>query len=413
MLNAFSMLASARDLPFCYGLNMAEKSHIISLIKEAEVYRAQGLSEESRKTYRQALRLIKNDAQLVQNDELIEAVHEKIHAVEREILEIDQVADFPEVSQEIQELIAKQFSFSRNKDIAAIEGAVALAKFGQYEKALAEFQKLIKKGHLININKSHVSAHFSTLIQELNDSYKRIRDQSVQLLRYAKDLSNSYNRMKEDDDLREKLSRYVGKNLIDRLMKSKGRFLFGNERREVTILFADIRSFTSISESMPAEEVVSMLNEFFSAMVDITFRNNGILDKFVGDQLMAVFGIVSSGSSTPYDDAIKAALKMQEATRKLMVLRTQRNKAVFQIGIGINTGEAVLGSVGSRNRMDYTVIGDCVNVAGRLQQLAKGGQIILGEQTYLKSRGPFRMKRRGAIKLKNKAESIKCYEVVL
>ena len=413
MLNAFSMLASARDLPFCYGLNMAEKSHIISLIKEAEVYRAQGLSEESRKTYRQALRLIKNDAQLVQNDELIEAVHEKIHAVEREILEIDQVADFPEVSQEIQELIAKQFSFSRNKDVAAIEGAVALAKFGQYEKALAEFQKLIKKGHLININKSHVSAHFSTLIQELSDSYKRIRDQSVQLLRYAKDLSNSYNRMKEDDDLREKLSRYVGKNLIDRLMKSKGRFLFGNERREVTILFADIRSFTSISESMPAEEVVSMLNEFFSAMVDITFRHNGILDKFVGDQLMAVFGNVSSGSSTPYDDAIRAALKMQEATRKLMVLRTQRNKAVFQIGIGINTGEAVLGSVGSRNRMDYTVIGDCVNVAGRLQQLAKGGQIILGEQTYLKSRGPFRMKRRGAIKLKNKAESIKCYEVVL
>ncbi len=395
-----------------YGLNMAEKSNIISLIKEAEVYRAQGLSAESRKTYRQALRLIKNDAQLAQNDELIESVQEKIHAVEREILEIDQAADFPEVSQEIQELIKKQFSFSRNRDIAAIEGAIALAKFGQYEEALAKFQELIKKGHLINISKSHVSAHFSTLIQELSDSYKRIRDQSIQLLRYAKDLSKSYNRMKEDDDLREKLSRYVGKNLIDRLMKSKGRFLFGNERREVTILFADIRSFTSISESMPAEEVVSMLNEFFSAMVDIIFRHNGILDKFVGDQLMAVFGIVSSGSSTPYDDAIRAALKMQDATRKLMVLRTQRNKAVFQIGIGINTGEAVLGSVGSRNRMDYTVIGDCVNVAGRLQQLAKGGQIILGEQTYLKSRGPFRMKRRGAIKLKNKAESIKCYEVV-
>jgi class 3 adenylate cyclase len=174
--------------------------------------------------------------------------------------------------------------------------------------------------------------------------------------------------MKEDDDLREKLSRYVGKNLIDRLMKSRS--LFGNERREDDS-FADIRSFTSISESMPAEEVVSMLNEFFSAMVDITFRHNGILDKFVGDQLMAVFGNVSSGSSTPYDDAIRAALKMQEATRKLMVLRTQRNKAVFQIGIGINTGEAVLGSVGSRNRMDYTVIGDCVNVAGGCSSLQR------------------------------------------
>ena len=393
-------------------MEIAEKTHIISLIKEAEVYRAQGLSAESRKTYRQALRLIKNDSQLAQNDELVESVQEKIRAVEREILEIDQAVDFPVASQEIQELIKRQFSFSRNKDIAAIEGAVALAKFGQYEKALAQFQNLIKKGHLLNISKSQVAAHFSTLIQELSDSYKRIRDQSVQLLRYAKDLSKSYNRMKEDDDLREKLSRYVGKNLIDRLMKSKGRFLFGNERREVTILFADIRSFTSISESMPAEEVVSMLNEFFSAMVDITFRHNGILDKFVGDQLMAVFGIVPSESSTPYDDAIRAALKMQDATRKLMVLRAQRKKTVFEIGIGINTGEAVLGSVGSRNRMDYTVIGDCVNVAGRLQQIAKGGQIIVGEQTYVKSRGPFRMKRRGTIKLKNKAESIKCYEVV-
>jgi adenylate cyclase len=413
MANTFSMLTPAGKFSSAtVGMEITEKTHIISLIKEAEVYRAQGLSAESRKTYRQALRLIKNDAQLAQNDELIESVQDKIHAVEREILEIDQAADFPEVSQEIQELIRKQFSFSRNRDIAAIEGAIALAKFGQYEEALARFQELIKKGHLINISKTHISAHFSTLIQELSDSYKRIRDQSIQLLRYAKDLSKSYNRMKEDDDLREKLSRYVGKNLIDRLMKSKGRFLFGNERKEVTILFADIRSFTSISESMPAEEVVSMLNEFFSAMVDIIFRHNGVLDKFVGDQLMAVFGIMPSGSSTPYDDAIRAALKMQDATRKLMVLRTQRKKAVFQIGIGINTGEAVLGSVGSKNRMDYTVIGDCVNVAGRLQQLAKGGQIILGEQTYLKSRGPFRMKRRGTIKLKNKAESIKCYEVV-
>jgi class 3 adenylate cyclase len=393
-------------------MDMAEKSQIIMLIKQAEVYRAQGLPADSRKTYRQALRLIKSHEQFSRNDQLIEAVQEKIHAVEREILEIEEVSDFPELSQEIQELIREQFSFSRNKDIAAIEGAVALAKFGQYEKALAEFQKLIRKGHLLNFNKSHVSAHFSTLVQELSESYKRIRAQSIQLLRYAKNLSNSYKKMKEDDELREKLSRYVGKNLIERLMKSRGRFLFGNERREVTILFADIRSFTSISESMQAEEVVSMLNEFFSAMVDITFRHNGILDKFVGDQLMAVFGIVSSVSSTPYDDAIRAAIKMQEATRKLMVLRAQRNKAVFQIGIGINTGEAVLGSVGSRNRMDYTVIGDCVNVAGRLQQLAKAGQIILGEQTYLKSKGQFRMKKRSSIKLKNKAKSIKCYEVV-
>jgi uncharacterized UPF0160 family protein len=133
MANTFSMLTPAGKFSSAtVGMEITEKTHIISLIKEAEVYRAQGLSAESRKTYRQALRLIKNDAQLAQNDELIESVQDKIHAVEREILEIDQAADFPEVSQEIQELIRKQFSFSRNRDIAAIEGAIALAKFGQY-----------------------------------------------------------------------------------------------------------------------------------------------------------------------------------------------------------------------------------------------------------------------------------------
>jgi class 3 adenylate cyclase len=393
-------------------MDMTEKSQIIMLIKQAEVYRAQGLPSDSRKTYRRALNLIRSHEQFSKNEQLIESVQEKIYAVEQEILEIEEVSDFPELSQEIQELIKKQFSFSGNKDIAAVEGAVALAKFGQYERALAEFQRLIRKGHLLNIDKSHVSEHFSTLVRELSESYERIREQSINLLRYAKNLSDSYRKMREDDELRDKLSRYVGKNLIERLMKSKGRFLFGSGRREVTVLFADIRSFTSISERMSAEEVVSMLNEFFSAMVDITFRHNGILDKFMGDQLMAVFGIVSSVSGTPCDDAIRAAIKMQEATRNLMVLRAQRNKPVFQVGIGINTGEAVLGSVGSRNRMDYTVIGDCVNVAGRLQQIAKGGQIILGEQTYLQSQGQFRIRRRGSIRLKNKATPIKCYEVL-
>jgi adenylate cyclase len=396
------------------GSEMAEKIDITSLIREAEVYRAQGLSEESRKTYLQVQGLIQSDEHYSKNEELIHAVSEKIKAVEKDLLESDQLADIPDLSQELQALISKLFSFSKNKEVAAIEGAAALAKFGQYETALEEFQKLIKKGTLINVDgkMGHVSAQFNAIIKELSESYKRVREQSALLLRYAKELSESYKKTKDEEELRDKLSRYVGKNLVDKLLESRGQQFFESERREVTVLFADIRSFTSLSEKLPAEEVLSMLNEYFGAMVDIIFKHDGILDKFVGDQLMAVFGILPSQGGPPYEEAIKAAIDMQDATRNLMALRSQRGKVTFEIGIGINTGEAIVGSVGSRNRMDYTVIGDCVNVAGRLQQFAKGREIIIGERTYLKTDGRFRAKKRGSAKLKNRAEPVKCYEVL-
>jgi class 3 adenylate cyclase len=298
--------------------------------------------------------------------------------------------------------------------MAAIEGAVALAKFGQYEKALEEFQRMIREGSRGDIQKEMIemSEQFNAIVKELSESYKSIREQSVQLFKYAKDLSDSYQKIRQEEELRERMSRYVGKNLVERLMQSKDGLLFENERKEVTILFADIRSFTKLSERMPAEEVVSMLNEFFTAMVDIIFKNSGTLDKFVGDQLMAVFGLVPTPKNTPYDNAIKAAVEMQHATEELMKVRRQRGLELFGIGIGIHTGTAIVGNVGSRNRMDYTVIGDCVNVAARLQQVAKGGEIIIGEETYSKRIATFRTKKRGGIKLKNKAESVNCYEIL-
>ncbi len=189
----------------------------------------------------------------------------------------------------------------------------------------------------------------------------------------------------------------------------KGRFL-ENERREVTILFADIRSFTSISERMAAEDVISMLNQFFGIMVDIVFDNNGILDKFVGDQLMAVFGLISPDSSA--QDAIKAAVKMQDATENLMNVRDQEGKETFEIGLGISTGKAIVGNVGSKNRMDYTVIGDTVNVAARLEQMSKGGEVVIGEKTFLQTQGHFRMQKRGEMLFKNKTEPVICYNML-
>jgi len=155
---------------------------------------------------------------------------------------------------------------------------------------------------------------------------------------------------------------------------------------------------------------VAMLNEFFNTMVEIIFRNQGVLDKFIGDQLMAVFGPLPSENDAAYD-AVKSAIEMQNATEALMNVRREQKKAVFEIGIGINSGPSILGNVGARNRMDYTVIGDSVNVAARLQQLAQGGEIIIGERTCGPIRDKFRMVKKDSVHFKHKKRPIQCYYV--
>jgi class 3 adenylate cyclase len=198
--------------------------------------------------------------------------------------------------------------------------------------------------------------------QHLKESNRFIKEQFEKLTIYAKDLSQSYKKSNEEEMLRKRLSRYVGENLVEKLINSNNGAFLENERKEATILFADIRSFTTIVEGMAAEDVVSMLNQFFGVMVDIIFKNNGVLDKFVGDQLMAVFGLLSSHNTVSYD-AIKVAIEMQNATEDLMKVRNKQGQITYEIGIGINTGNVIVGNVGSSNRMDYTVIGDTVNIA--------------------------------------------------
>jgi len=158
-----------------------------------------------------------------------------------------------------------------------------------------------------------IANHFNSVASKLQDTQSDIKEQSIQLMIYARDISQSYIRTKEGEELRDRLSRYVGEHLVEKLINSKNEVFIENERREVTILFADIRSFTTITERMAAEDVVSMLNQFFGTMVNIIFKNNGILDKFVGDELMAVFGLIPSENSAPHN-AIKAAIEMQDAT---------------------------------------------------------------------------------------------------
>ncbi len=255
-----------------------------------------------------------------------------------------------------------------------------------------------------------IAGHFNSIHKRLQKVNRELKKQSVQLMLYARDISLSHKKTKEEEELRYTLSRYVGDNLVEKLINSKNGVFLDNERKEVTILFADIRSFTTIAERMEAEEVVSMLNQFFGVMVDIIFRNNGTLDKFIGDELMAVFGLIPAENSASHD-AIQAAIEMQYATEDLMKARAKQGKEAFEIGIGVNTGSAIVGNVGSENRMDYTVVGDSVNVAARLEQVVKGGEIFIGDQTYRQTQGHFRIQKKGGISVKNKTEPIMCYEV--
>jgi class 3 adenylate cyclase len=256
-----------------------------------------------------------------------------------------------------------------------------------------------------------IANHFNTMLKKINDDNKIIKDQDIQLIVYARDISRYHKKTKEEEKLRNRLCRYVGVNLMEKLINSKSDVFFENERKEVTVLFADIRHFSSLAENMVVEEVVSMLNQFFGTVVDIIFRNNGILDKFLGDQLMAVFGAISSGNTAPYD-AIKASIEMQVATENLMKVRTKQDKETFEIGIGINTGTSILGNVGSKDRMDYTVIGNSVNIAATLQQIAGGGEIIIGEKTYRQIQDRFHIQKKGQIKVKYRTDPVIYYEVL-
>jgi class 3 adenylate cyclase len=162
---------------------------------------------------------------------------------------------------------------------------------------------------------------------------------------------------------------------------------------------------------MEAEKLVSILNQFLSLMTEVAFKNSGVLDKFIGDEIMAVFGLLPSNGNGA-EHAVTSALEMQEAAADLVRKRAQKGEEPFSVGIGINTGNAVVGNIGYEGRMDYTVIGDCVNVASCLQQATEGGQIFIGESTFHRVSDRFQMKKKEYLRIKNRTEPLICYEVL-
>ncbi len=228
-------------------------------------------------------------------------------------------------------------------------------------------------------------------------------------------LTRSFNEMaaslREKDAIKRAFTRYVAREVVTEILKDPDKIVLTGERREVTVLFCDVRGFTSISERLSPEQVVSLLNAFYTLMIDTTFKHDGTLDKFLGDGVMAVFGAPIFHADHTLR-ALRTALAMQAGIRELSARRAAEGKPPLKIGIGVNAGSAVAGNVGTEARMEYTVIGDSVNLASRLESYAKPGQILIAEHTYDIVKDAIEARSLGRLKVRGKEEELEVYEVL-
>jgi len=258
---------------------------------------------------------------------------------------------------------------------------------------LSNCVKEIEKGNLNIHAKLETSDEFGALSEKIDEMCKGLL---------------------ERERLKMSFARYVSKHILDKIIQTETPLKIEGERRKITVLFSDIRQFTQLAENLPPEEVVHLLNEYFEQMIEVIFSQNGTLDKFIGDGVMAEFG-------APLDDdeqeehAVVAAIRMQKALEKLCEKWAQENRPIIQMGIGIHTGEAVVGHIGSEKRIEYTAIGDTVNVAARLEQATKilKTPILLSETTYLQVKDKFPFKDLGSMALPGRKEQIKVYAIDL
>lgn len=228
-------------------------------------------------------------------------------------------------------------------------------------------------------------------------------------------LTSSFVRMgkglAEREKLKDAFGKFVNKEIAEKILK--GEIRLGGERKTAAIFFSDIRSFTAISEALEPEEVVEFLNQYMTRMVNCVNDSKGVVDKFIGDAIMAVWGTpVSYGNDT--ENAVNGALMMRESLKEFNVGRGDKKKPLIKIGCGINTGPVLAGQIGSQDKMEYTVIGDAVNLASRVESLNKpfGTDILISEDSYALVKDIFNVHPMEKIMVKGKAQPQQIYAVL-
>ena len=220
----------------------------------------------------------------------------------------------------------------------------------------------------------------------------------------------SVENVSEGARIKDTLRRYVSSNVVDMVLAEGHELVLGGKLCEVTVLFADIRGFTSLSEQLTPGQVVEMLNGYFDLIIDVVFRYNGTVDKIVGDEIMVLFG-----APFPLEDdterAVNCAMDMLATLEKLNVQRAEAGESPLRIGIGLNRGGVISGNIGSTRHMDYTVIGDAVNLASRLVDNATAGQILVTRSVADGLGASFGCRRIGEIKVKGKQKPVEVFEV--
>ena len=220
----------------------------------------------------------------------------------------------------------------------------------------------------------------------------------------------AHKRLAREEVARANYSRFMPEYVVQQLLENPDSFRLGGANQTITVLFADIRGFTAFSEHEKPEKVVGMLNHYFSAMTDIIFSHGGTLDKYIGDELMALFG-APTATANDAGNAVKAAVAMQ---KRLIGLNKELLDLGFwevAVGMGLHTGEATVGYIGSEKRSEYTAIGDTINIASRLQGNTAGGQILISEATAQAAGNIFPMIKREPLTVKNRLQPVELYEV--
>ena len=217
----------------------------------------------------------------------------------------------------------------------------------------------------------------------------------------------------EKQQARSMLSRYLPPGIVKEMLKNPLAAQLGGKRADLTVLFSDIRGFTTISERLVPEEVVSLLNEYLTAITEVIFRHGGTVDKFEGDAILAFFGAPQSHDNDP-ERAVRTALEMRELLGELETSWIERTQTPLRIGIAINTGSVMVGNIGSQRRMDYTVIGDAVNLASRIQDLTKEYEvsILISGDAYTQVKDMCRVRALGTVEVRGRRQPVDLYEVV-